>query len=793
MEAIWKLQPNRSLALRGFDDRGAAAALVDATDSSFRVAGVFRDSADFCVLVVYDADDFFHHPRQKPLPDFNFADVTLEFDVTYSGLIPLDSSLFPSIDWPYLDVIREDGTSTQVRLVPSVSRNGTAGPWHVSVDFSALGIERIRQMWLTFAPPIPEGVAFGGGEWEAIFSSWQVTGANRSLQVAGSGSVRVEETDAWCTYTGTWATESGFYSKGFARATSNGAVTVRWHCQSTHDLYLGTSLYVDRGVWGISIDGGSEIDLDTYLSTAAQVNARRLIRSGMSAGQHVATLRHKSGGVVYFDFLEAAVPSDVPEAAQIYTDRAPANDYGTDHAYKLSPARLMWMMDSLGYAGPMNFYISVFWWNQRRVDGRVLPSVSVSIPGAAVVAGNNVFIQVGSSVWGRFVLGGDTPTIVAAAIAASLNADAVGVWASSSGDTITITNRAATSIYSFTFDSWYEAPAGAAHTPITYTGSLMGGTPGTWVIDETLTPVLNAAARAYLADLCAECAARGREITFAFSMELLNPPASWAALYPDGTPVTTATGFSTNFTTHCAFLTGVVDYQKQGYREVADLMAAAGLEVRLQFGEFLWWYFAEHGGMAFYDATTQAAASAALGRALHVFTGPNDDPTVNSGADADFLRSRLVAHCAAIRSHVVAVHSSARFEILLALDVTYPSPVGRYGIGGRLNNSVNIPNEFRDPASAPFDVLKIEALDFGASTRSLTLARWAIGWGQSEASWPLASTRYLLPLFNGGCPWQAELDAAIAARVQAVTLYAFDHVCIFGWEPSELRPEAQIL
>lgn len=160
-------------------------------------------------------------------------------------------------------------------------------------------------------------------------------------------------------------------------------MTVRWHCQHAHDLYLGTSLYLDRGVWGISIDGGAEIDLSTYLNVPAQVNARRLIRTGMSAGSHVATLRHKSGGPVYFDFLEAAVRSDVPDPEVVYTDRAPANDYGTDHGYKLSPQRLMWMLDNLGLAGPMNFYVSVFWWNQRRIEGRVLPQVQVTIPAAA--------------------------------------------------------------------------------------------------------------------------------------------------------------------------------------------------------------------------------------------------------------------------------------------------------------------------------------------------------------------------------------------------------------------------
>ncbi len=32
--------------------------------------------------------------------------------------------------------------------------------WHVTLDFGALGLQNIRQMWLTFAPPLANGKAF---------------------------------------------------------------------------------------------------------------------------------------------------------------------------------------------------------------------------------------------------------------------------------------------------------------------------------------------------------------------------------------------------------------------------------------------------------------------------------------------------------------------------------------------------------------------------------------------------------------------------------------------------------
>lgn len=794
MEAIHKLQPNRTIQLRGFDDRGASGALHSCTETGFKVTGSFTDSADFCVLMLFDADANLDHPRLRPLPDFEFSGVRLAFTVAYTGLIGLSSSLYPTIDWPYLDILREDGTTYQHRLVPA---DGSAGPWTVTVDFSAIGVTRIRQMWLTFAPPIPSGAAYPGGEWEATFTSWTVTGANATSKVAGLGSVRIDSADAWCTYAGSWTTQSGFFSRGFARATSSGSLTVRLHCQSSFDLYLGSALYLDRGVFGVSIDGGPEFDLSCYLNSATEVVTRRLLRAGLAPGQHIITLRHKSGGPVYFDYLEAAVPTDVPDPETVWTDRAPAHDYGTDHTYKLPPSRLLWALDRLGLQGPMNVYVSVFWWNQRKASGRVLPSASVVVPGAAVVPGQNVFVSVSGNTWGRYVIGGDTASVVAAAIAASINLTAVGVWAAAVGDTITVTNRAATSAYQFDLTAWYETPS---RVDIPISGALRGGTPATWVIDETVTPTLNAGAGAWLADLCRECASRGRELTLAYSMELLNPPAAWAARYPDGTAVTTATGFSTNFTTHCTFgEPGLVDYQQRVYAETAGIMAAAGLTPRLQMGEFVWWFFADHGGMGYYDDATKADARIALGRDLQTFTGPDNPPVA---ADVSFLAERLVEHCRAIRDHVRGTYPTAQFEILLPLDVNYPEAYSAvsglsglpYSLGGRLNHAVNVPAAFLDPATAPFDQVKMEALDFGAGSRNLDRAVRTLRFPYTEGRWPKQSCRYLIPWFNGGCPWTAELAAALDEGL-TVNWWAWDHLCLFGWDvPATIpRPTAQAL
>jgi hypothetical protein len=75
----------------------------------------------------------------------------------------------------------------------------------------------------------------------------------------------------------------------------------------------------------------------------------------------------------------------------------------------------------------------------------------------------------------------------------------------------------------------------------------------------------------------------------------------------------------------------------QAHAAMAGLMLEAGLVPKLQFGEILWWFEANSSGMAF-----KAAGQSALGRALATFNTPNDDPSVNIYADANFLRDAPV-------------------------------------------------------------------------------------------------------------------------------------------------------
>ena len=1078
-EQIFKLQPDRTLALRGFDALGASAAIHSATATSFQVSGIFRDPADFAVAVLWDADNFYEHPRLKYLPDFNFSGVTLTFDVEYgAGLQPLDSPKFNWIDWATLDCIRPDGSTANIRLwdqcvlesgsfapasgtftlttgpggvqsfdrltlffqnfaydyiataqnpsveyeffaagtgtshnitingrsythvesnpagessadqanalvalinagsgdpqvtasigsagyavlltvkpgqsggVPvsatgntaatlnatslsdvaaalaqeingsdwwtstpthalratasgaaititaarygTVATSGTAvtlssgavfsgiapgstitiggavytvasvqsptaltltasagtqlaagyvadrggvdgnmiqlyalnktatlsttSPtlqlaggnsdvtWRCTLDFTALGIDQLRQCWLTFAPALANSQAYTATEWQATFTNWTLTDPQSvtKLSVAGPNSVRVEESSTACTYSGAWAhaeSETGFYSGGLARRAgspstiTNESVTIRYSCGKTHDLYIGTSLYTDRATAGVSLDHDAETDLNCFLQSSDAVNTRRKVRSLVAAGTHTVTIRVKTTGYFYLDFLEAAVPSDIPALPPARANVSPALDYSTDHSYKLPPARILWIMDNLGFTGPVNQYIGVFWWNQRVNTSAQFPSLTVTFTGTWA-ANDTITLTIGGTPLQKTVFPADTTATIAAHFAFYVNELFVGAWATASGNAVTITTRSPA--YTFTFAQSSSSAGGA----VSVTGSLQDGQMGTWMVDPTQTPALNRGARDWHADLYNECKSRNREIVTAGSMELVNPPSGFPAMFPGGNPVITSVGFGNLSSTHCAQSSAMRAYQQAVFDCVTDLQNAAGVTPNVQFGEYVWWYFSNYdatanpsGGMAYWDAETAAAAQTALGRPLHRFLTPNDDPTVNQSADAIFLRNRLRDHVSALVSHVKSRYPTARCEVLFPYDVNYPTPVG--GLGGALNHFVNFPVEWAAKTSAGFDRLKVEALAFGGQFRNLDLALDAIKF-ELQQNWPIDSLRYLAPIFVQSCAWEKEAAMALALRIPVVNLWAFDQMNIFGLriavQPNQSRSGAQ--
>ena len=338
---------------------------------------------------------------------------------------------------------------------------------------------------------------------------------------------------------------------------------------------------------------------------------------------------------------------------------------------------------------------------------------------------------------------------------------------------------------------------------------------GKWEIDDTVQPVLNAATRAWHADLFKELVALGRTCCPSFSMEFTNSPDNpdagrvWISRYYDGRRV--KTGWSSH---HCCFTDAVRIYQGKAMQEMAALMVDAGLEPWIQFGEHLWWpqgnyaetayeredgkYFSPAGGMAFYDEETRAKALIALGRELARFKYPTDDPAAHQ-EDADFLRAILDNHAKQIIAYVrgVAKTAGSKFEVLWQLDTHQDPAVIPGSHGGPLNMHINCPESFKAKTPAGiFDRFKMEALNYGAYAHNLDAVRRAIRWAYTEPgwSWDRADVAYLIPNWNAGCPYWKELLLAIDEGLPLIGFWAFDHFCNSTWPlPMPERAPGQAL
>ncbi|PWU09264.1 MAG: hypothetical protein C5B51_06475 [Terriglobia bacterium] len=891
---INKLQPHRTLHLQGASAYGAGAALWGASETGFTVSGVFRDAADFAVLVLWDRDDFFGHPRWSYLPDGNFTGLCLDFDVTFEGIFPFESRKPAWTDCASINATLTDGTNVRkpllqglatgplgrpgatgtftlntggaiapydrvtlwyqnlafdyvaagdegtaeicsalaaqingtdwtangpVALSAAASTNqitivaepGTDGnmvtlyelhknpnllftpaavqlsggssdnvPWHVRVDFSALGWLDLQKLWLTFAPALPNGCPNTSSEWRVVVSNWMVTDTlgTRRLRVAGPNSVRIEEDSDWVKFSGYWEPapeEKGVFSQGRAlRAAQPGAAaTVATHCGQAHDIYIGTRLDFDCGKVDVLLDGvAATAPIDCYRPSAqAQSRIRRKVYAGVAAGQHSLQVRIRSdrnplsqGTYYYFDFVECVVASDVPDAPAVRDDVAVATDFDTDHAYKCSPERLVWAIQKSGLVGNIDHYAGVFWWKQAVAVGGNIPSARIACNATA-----DAFVNIGGWTIGKSVFPADTPQTVAAHFAYFINEAASGVWADTDGNgTLRIYCRSANFAFTCT------ASGGAS----VIGGSLSGGVAPAWQIDANASPIFNRAFRDWHADFFATLRAAGMQAIVSFSQELVqapdNPPAAvWYQRFWDNTPVATATGFQSLYSSQCAFSQAVLNYMQSAYEAMAGLMESAGLTARLQFGEILWWFNANPSGMAYYDADTQGAFQTAYGRALAHFLTPNDNPAVNASVDANFLRARLANYVQGIQSYVLSKHPNAVFELLWPLDVNLPETK-------RLNWYVNLPPAWKQKNGSGFTSFLCEGFQFGGIDHNVDLVSRCAAYPFNELAWNSADCGYLMGLFNPGWPWEREFLASRRRLPAVIKMWAYDHICLYG-------------
>ena len=108
----------QTCALPIFERPSAIASLHDAGPTGFRVSGSWRQQFDW-VVIEWNRDNVIEHPMLRNLPDGDLSGLELSYEETRTNCIPLDSDLYPTVDWPYLRIWAESGGAEelyQVRL-----------------------------------------------------------------------------------------------------------------------------------------------------------------------------------------------------------------------------------------------------------------------------------------------------------------------------------------------------------------------------------------------------------------------------------------------------------------------------------------------------------------------------------------------------------------------------------------------------------------------------------------------------------------------------------------------------
>lgn len=117
------LTPNHDLQCYFFEP-SAIAALSSSSPNGFTVSGTWRQQFDWAV-VEWNRDNVFEHPAFRNLPHGDLSGLTLTYEETRTNCIPLDSALFPTVDWPYLRIWADPGTGEQIYRIP-IAAHATA-------------------------------------------------------------------------------------------------------------------------------------------------------------------------------------------------------------------------------------------------------------------------------------------------------------------------------------------------------------------------------------------------------------------------------------------------------------------------------------------------------------------------------------------------------------------------------------------------------------------------------------------------------------------------------------------
>src|SRR4051812_35447231 len=130
-EQLTKLRPDRDLQCY-FERPSAVAALSSTSPRGFTVSGCWRQQFDWAVLE-WTRDNTFEHPALRNLPDGDLSGLQLSYEEVRTNCIPLDSTLYPTVDWPYLRIWAVSGGIEKLYKV-SLNEHATTAQEYIAAS-----------------------------------------------------------------------------------------------------------------------------------------------------------------------------------------------------------------------------------------------------------------------------------------------------------------------------------------------------------------------------------------------------------------------------------------------------------------------------------------------------------------------------------------------------------------------------------------------------------------------------------------------------------------------------------
>jgi hypothetical protein len=99
----------------------------------------------------------------------------------------------------------------------------------------------------------------------------------------------------------------------------------------------------------------------------------------------------------------------------------------------------------------------------------------------------------------------------------------------------------------------------------------------------------------------------------------------------------------------------------------------------------------------------------------------------------------------------------------------------------KLLRYINLPSQWTTRAGSSFDTFLIEGYQYPGINHNLDQTSRCAQYPWKELAWDQAHCRYLMGLYYATWPWMREFVNINRLGLPVIKLWAYDHVCLFGW------------